>query len=61
MSGGSRRKVSANEVVHHRRSAGRSEFPGLPANMVPRFPGQHGDGLLPTPVHFPFGPVPPAL
>ena len=35
--------------------------PGLPANMVPRFPGQHGDGLLPTPVHFPFGPVPPAL
>ena len=35
--------------------------PGLPANMVPRFPGQHRDGLLPTPVHFPFGSVPPAL
>lgn len=35
--------------------------PGVPTNMVPRFPGQHGDGLLPTPVHFPFGPVPPAL
>lgn len=41
-----------------------SEFspgPRIPnASMLPRFPGQHGDGLLPTPM-FPFGPVPPAL
>ena len=33
---------------------------GMPSAMLPRFPGQHGDGLLPTPVPFPFGPVPPA-
>lgn len=40
-----------------------SEFSagGVPPGVVPRFPGQHGDGLLPTPVPFPFGPVPPAL
>lgn len=42
-----------------------SEFsptPAMPSSgMIPRFPGQHGDGLLPTPVHFPFGPVPPSL
>ena len=31
------------------------------AGLMPRFPGQHGDGLLPTPVAYPFGPVPPAL
>ena len=34
LSGGSRREGSANEVVHHRRPADRSEFPALPANMV---------------------------
>lgn len=35
---------------------------GMPAaGMIPHFPGQHGDGLLPTPVPFAFGPVPPAL
>lgn len=38
-----------------------SDFSPTPTGMVPRFPGQHGDGLLPTPVAFPFGPVPPAL
>ena len=36
--------------------------PGMPsAGMIPHFPGQHGDGLLPTPMSFAFGPVPPAL
>lgn len=35
---------------------------GMPAvGMIPHFPGQRGDGLLPTPVPFAFGPVPPAL
>lgn len=35
---------------------------GIPsAGMMPHFPGQHGDGLLPTPVPFAFGPVPPTL
>lgn len=35
---------------------------GMPSGAVmPRFPGQHGDGLLPTPVPFAFGPVPQAL
>ena len=36
--------------------------PGLPsAGLMPHFPGQCGDGLLPTPIPFAFGPVPPAL
>lgn len=36
--------------------------PGLPsAGLLPHFPGHRGDGLLPTPVPFAFGPVPPAL